>query len=181
MLNWCKTTRLMNIFLMGYMASGKTTTGKTLAKKLSMNFVDLDELIEQTEKTTIDLIFKDQGEEKFRAIESIYLKKTTGINNSVIALGGGTPCYNDNLGIILNNGISIYLKMSASSIVNRLLNAKKKRPLIENKTQEELLQFVESSLKEREKFYERANYTINALNLNVEELVNIYHHSSLSL
>lgn len=161
----------MNIFLMGFMGSGKSTSGKVLAKKLNMAFVDLDELIENAEQTSIDSIFEAQGEEKFRELELNYLKKSFSFQNTVTALGGGTPCYHDNIKSIKKNGISVYLKMPAAAIVNRLSNAKTSRPLIKNKTQDELAAYIKKTLGEREKYYEQANYTINALNLNIDELI----------
>lgn len=161
----------MNIFLLGYMGSGKSTTGRLLAKKLGMSFVDLDDLIEKSEEITIEGFFEEQGEEKFRELEHRRLKHVIENKNTVIALGGGTPCYHNNMELIKKSGISVYLQMPASALMNRLMNARVVRPLIKNKTEKDLLTYIEGSLLYREKFYLQADKTVNALNLNVEMLI----------
>jgi shikimate kinase len=84
--------------------SGKSTWGKKLAKALQYNFVDLDKLIELNEQLSIEDIFRQKGEEYFRDLEHKYLLKTIVMNNVVISCGGGTPCYNDNMNLINENG-----------------------------------------------------------------------------
>lgn len=163
----------MNIFLIGYMGSGKSTTGKILAKKLNMKFIDLDDIIERDEKKTIEDLFVKEGEIKFREIEHNYLKKTIKDKNIVLSLGGGTPCYYNNMELIKKNGISVYLKMSAGGLYNRLINSKKSRPLIKKMKNKDLKEFIESTLTDRKKYYEQADCIINAINLKIKQLINL--------
>lgn len=161
---------MAKFFLTGYMGSGKTTIGKKLASKLGYEFVDLDHFIESEYKMTIPEIFADKGENEFRAMEHNALKKIIERDNLVIACGGGTPCYYDNMQLMNNNGVTVYLKMSADALVSRLANAKEKRPLIANKTPDELRKFVTRQLEKREDFYHKAQYTVKGKDLDVEEL-----------
>lgn len=162
---------MAKIFLIGYMGSGKSTAGKKLATKLGFEFIDLDKFIESECGQTIEEIFKEKGENEFRALENNALKKLVTKDNVVIACGGGTPCYYGNMELMNNNGITIYLKMSAETLASRLSEAKDKRPLIENKSESELKSFITEHLEKREDIYHQAQYTVKGKNLNIEELV----------
>jgi len=161
----------MKIFLTGYMGSGKSTAGKKLATKLNFEFIDLDKFIESECGQTISEIFDTKGENEFRALEHNALKKLITRDNVVIACGGGTPCYYGNMELMNNNGITIYLKMSADTLASRLVNAKGKRPLLENKTEAELKEYITEHLEKREDIYHQAQYIVKGKNLNVDELV----------
>ena len=161
----------MKIFLIGFMGVGKTTIGKRLAAKLNFNFVDSDAAIEKNEGQTITEIFSDKGENYFRTLERSFLE-TELENNSVVALGGGTPCFQDNMELINKMGITVYLQMPTGLIVNRLKNAKGKRPLIEavKEDEEQLRKVVEAMLNERFPFYEKASITADASNFNASKM-----------
>lgn len=165
----------MKIILMGYMGSGKSTVGLQLAKIIDYIFVDLDAYIEAKENTSIPELFKSKGEIYFRNIETKYLKALLDSNEpSVIALGGGTPCYGTNLELILdaNDVKSVYLKLSILSLVKRLELEKNKRPLISHlKTQEDLTEFIGKHLFERSPYYSQANEIINIDEKSVDEVV----------
>ncbi|HLC83334.1 MAG TPA: shikimate kinase [Bacteroidia bacterium] len=161
---------MAKIFLTGYMGSGKTSAGKTLATQLGYEFIDLDKFVEQEYKMTIPEIFSSKGEKEFRAMEHNALKKVIEKENTVVACGGGTPCYYNNMELMNNNGTTVYLKMSADSLVNRLMNAKDKRPLILNKDEKQLREFVNRQLEKREDTYHKAQYTVKGKDLNVKEL-----------
>jgi shikimate kinase len=161
---------MSKIFLTGYMGSGKSSTGKLLASQLDYNFIDLDKFIEKEFKMTIPEIFSSKGEKEFRAMEHNCLKKVVEKENTVVACGGGTPCYYGNMELMNNNGTTVYLKMSVDTLVNRLLHAKDKRPLILNKTEKELKEFVNRQLEKREDIYHKAQYIVKAKELNVQEL-----------
>lgn len=161
---------MAKIFLTGYMGSGKSSTGKTLATQLGYEFIDLDKFVEQEYKMTIPEIFSNKGEKEFRAMEHNALKKIIEKENTVIACGGGTPCYYNNMELMNNNGTTVYLKLSVDSLVNRLLTAKEKRPLILNKDEKQLREFVNRQLEKREDVYHQAQYTVKAKDLNVNEL-----------
>lgn len=160
----------MKLFLLGFMGSGKSTAGRRLAKKINFSFLDLDEHIEKDYGKSVAEIFETQGEVTFRELEQQYLKSILDRKNTVIALGGGTPCYHNNMELINSNGISLYFKMSIDSLTHRLLNARVPRPLIQGKSESDLKTFIGELLLEREIFYHQANYIIKAKNLKVEEL-----------
>ncbi len=161
----------MRIYLLGFMGCGKTTIGKTLAKKLNYTFIDLDTFIEEKSKCLIDNIFKEQGEDKFRELEKAALNKIFQLDNIVVSTGGGTPCFFDNIKRMNRQGISIYLKMDADALVNRLANNKVARPLIKQKSLSELKNYISKTLKKREKYYQKAHFVIDADNLKVDDLV----------
>jgi shikimate kinase len=151
----------MTIVLIGYMASGKTSVGKILAEKLSYRFIDLDDFIEEKENATVKDLFKSKGEIYFRKVETQYLKELLALKeeNIVLSLGGGAPCFGDNMDAVLSakNAVSIYLKGSVSFLANKLINKKSKRPLIAHiKTLEDMAEFVGKHLFERMSFYSKA-------------------------
>lgn len=161
---------MAKIFLIGYMGSGKSTLAKTLAEKINYKHIDLDELIISDNHMSIPEIFANKGEAEFRAMENNTLKKVIEKDNVIIACGGGTPCYYNNMELMKNNGITVYLKMSADSLVARLSSEKANRPLISNKTDSELKTFIARQLEKREDFYQQAQYVVKGKNLNVDEL-----------
>lgn len=154
----------MSIVLIGYMGSGKSLVGRDLAKKAKLEYLDLDEYIENQEKKTISKIFEDHGEIYFRQKESLYLKEVLDMHNdSIISLGGGTPCFVGNLEIIKanQNAKSIYLQTSLDELTKRLFVERNKRPLIAHiKTIDELKDFVRKHLFERSFYYNQADYKI---------------------
>ena len=160
----------MRIYLIGYMGSGKSTAGKELAKKLGMDFSDLDQFIESEYGLTIEEIFDKKGEDEFRKIEYNALKLFLEKDNIVVSVGGGTPCFYDSMDLMNNNGVTVYLKMSVDSLSNRLMNAKKKRPLIRDMSEFDLKNFITSNLEKREPFYLKAQYKVKGKNLVVNEL-----------
>ena len=152
------------------MGSGKSSVGKVLAEKLKVDFLDFDRYIENETGKTIEDIFDTQGEEKFREIEHEYLKKILHKENIVVSLGGGTPCFHNNIELINKSGTSVYLKMDVESLVKRLFKARNKRPLIRGLNETELQYFIEANLDKRRAIYEQANFTVNASGLTVEEV-----------
>ena len=161
----------MNIFLVGFMGCGKSTIGKKLAKKLDYQFIDSDTFIENREKDSVESIFNKSGEDYFRKLETEFLEEID-FDKTIIALGGGTPCDPDRLKLIQKKGELIYIDLPAEALCDRLIQAKKPRPLIDElKSQpEELLNFINSKLEERKPFYSQANYTISGINLTTERL-----------
>lgn len=155
----------MKIFLAGYMGSGKSTIGKMLAEKLSYSFKDLDEVLEQKERTLIPDIFLKRGEIYFRKQERKLLEELLSEDeNLVISLGGGTPCYGNNMELIKKNedSTSIYLKMSVQKLTERLYEEKSHRPLISHlENKDELEEFIRKHLFERGFYYNQSNLIIN--------------------
>ena len=155
------------IFITGFMGSGKTTFGKKLATLLKYDHLDLDQWIEKNENITIEAVFKNKGEQFFRELETKYLKKIVKIKKStVVSLGGGAVCFNDNLNVVKKNGLLIYIKLSPLALTNRIIKSKIKRPLLQNLNRKKLLTEIKKLLLKRKIFYEQAHLIINGLNIN---------------
>ena len=144
------------------MASGKTSKGKKLARKLEVDFIDLDEEIERKEGQNITTIFEVKGEAYFRQLEADVLRRIPESTKAVIALGGGTPCFHENMKYVNERGTSIYIKRAATTILGRLRQNKAKRPLVAKLTDEELKAFISENLEKREAFYKKATLTFDA-------------------
>lgn len=149
------------------MGVGKTTLGRELAKSLDVEFVDLDHFIQNRYNKTITQLFEQFGEDGFRTIENKVLKEVAQFENVVVSTGGGAPCFYDNMEVMNNAGLTVYMKASAELLSERLNLCKEKRPLIKDKSEEELLLFVSNSLKCRESHYSQAKVIFEA-----DELVN---------
>ena len=162
----------MKIVLLGYMASGKSAVGKVLALALNIKFIDLDEFIEAHEKLSITQIFETKGEIYFRKKEGEYLQELLNLNeSSLISLGGGTPCYGNNMIFIENKSTSFYLKASIDTIFERLKSETSQRPLVATIGTENLKEYIAKHLFERAPYYEGANHTILVNNKNVAQIV----------
>jgi len=145
------------IFLIGYMGCGKTTLGKHLAEQTGFVFLDLDAYIEQKHLKTVAAIFSEMGQDAFREIEREALVEVADFENVVIATGGGAPCFFDNIDVMNNVGLTVYIKMTSAQLAFRLEHSRAgKRPLIAGKTGDELRQFIEDGLRQREQFYLQA-------------------------
>ncbi len=155
------------------MGAGKTTLGKKLARKLGYSFYDIDKAFEHKYKTSVDLFFHKYGEEVFRQLEHELLMSTFQFTNTVISTGGGTPCYYNSMELINKNGISLYIKLSPEALYRRLTEAKKRRPLVAKKSEDELKQFIKDKLKEREEYYLQAQYQISGISVNTNNLIKI--------
>lgn len=147
----------MIIYIVGYMASGKTTFGKALAGRLDVPFVDLDEFIEEHEGMAVSEIFAQKGEEGFRNIEKIRLREASQSHpNCVISCGGGTPCHFDNMEFLNQNGLTVFLETSTPVLISRLQDENAKRPLVAGMSDDEIRQKVLSQLCERLPHYMEA-------------------------
>ncbi|MFH4967623.1 shikimate kinase [Gaetbulibacter sp. M240] len=155
----------MIVVLIGYMASGKSTAGKLLAKIMGYDFQDLDDFIEEKEGKSITDIFALKGEIYFRKLESEYLSELLLEKDGlVLSLGGGTPCYGNNMATLLSHKKvkTVYLRASLKALVGRLIHEKEKRPLISHLiTEAELTEFIAKHLFERRTFYEQAEITVS--------------------
>lgn len=150
--------------------SGKSTLAKQLAKEINYHFLDLDELIALNERSSINEIFAIHGEDYFRQVEQKALLHTTTLNNAVIALGGGTPCFFDNIQLINKSGFSIYLDVPLEIISKRLSKESNTRPLLNVKPDELLAQITEKH-HQRFDFYKQAHLTISGANLSVQDIL----------
>lgn len=150
---------MKRFFLVGYMGVGKTTIGKLLSKELDVEFIDLDKYIENRYRKTIQEIFAEKGEDKFRLIEHEMLLEVATFHNVLISTGGGTPCFFNNMDVMNIHGVTLYIKASVDQLVSRLVASKNVRPIIHNKSPEELKEFVTRHLAEREVYYAKAKLT----------------------
>ena len=153
---------MIRIFLTGYMGSGKTTLGRALAADLNVQFIDLDHYIEQRYRKTIAQLFAENGEDGFREIERRMLHEVGEFEDVIISTGGGTPCFFDNIEFMNAQGTTIYLDVPVERLFIRLCIARSKRPLIKDKSDEELRAFIIEQLEKRAPHYSKAQYSFKA-------------------
>ena len=149
------------IILVGYMGAGKTTSGKALADELGMRFYDLDWYIETRMRKTVAQLFAELGEEGFRRIERNMLHEVAEFEGVLISCGGGTPCFFDNMEYINQQGLTLYLKASPDVLYKHLKMGKTVRPLLLNKTPDEVERFISDQLAAREPYYLHAHHTLD--------------------
>ena len=152
---------MKRVILIGYMGSGKTTVGKALSKETGMMFYDLDWYIESRMHKTVSQIFAEKGEEGFRKIEYNMLHEVAEFEDVIISCGGGTPCFFDNIDYLNQQGEVVYLKASPETLYKHLLMAKIERPLLKDKSADELIAYITEHLKQREPFYEKARHMLD--------------------
>ena len=155
------------------MGAGKTTLGRALARTMGMQFIDLDDFIVGRQHKTIKEIFAEVGEEGFRKMERRALEEVAEYEDVVISLGGGTPCFFDNMELVRRAGRSVYLKPTEEVLLERLIIGKHKRPLLANKNDDEILAFIREQLAWREPYYKQAEMTFNASNLENKEDIHL--------
>lgn len=146
-----------HIILVGFMGSGKTTIGKLLAAELGLPFIDSDETIEQQEGKTITRIFEESGEDAFRKMEQDFIISLENKERSVISIGGGMPCFEDNMDRLKALGKVFYLNVSLMTLTQRLMNNRENRPLLADLSQNELSAHVFERLTNRTVFYRQAH------------------------
>src|SRR5215203_3732178 len=161
----------MKIFLAGFPGSGKTFLGKAAAEQLGIPFFDLDATIVAETGSSVHEIFKLKGEDFFRKKESEILRTFSSKKKVLIALGGGTPCFGNNMEWMNENGLTVYLEATAAFLYHRLVKEKKSRPLIAHLTDIELMIYITETLVARSPFYRQSKITINAETCTVAKLV----------
>lgn len=143
-----------------------------------MPFFDLDEEIVKHEGKTINEIFEKSGEEYFRLLEKDVLHIITEYNDSfIMACGGGTPCYYNNIDYINKEGISVWLNASVDTLYQRLLEEKEKRPLLKNLTDEQLRGYIAKKFSDRKIFYEQASLIIDEAPVQIDKLIEKLFHA----
>ena len=168
----------MIVVLLGYMGCGKSTVGQILAKKLELNFLDLDDYIEQKQQASISELFNSKGELFFRTLESEAVKHLCNHSDAlVLALGGGTPCYSDTMQFLKehSNVKTVFLNLSVKNLSERLIYEKSKRPLIANLNDEAIPEFIAKHVFERSFYYNQAELIIQTDALSVDEIVATLH------
>ena len=150
---------MRRIFLIGYMGAGKTTLGKAFARELGLTFIDLDWYIEERYRKTVQQLFAERSEEGFREIERRMLHEAAEFEDVVISAGGGTPCFFDNMEYMNAQGDTVFLSVDPKVLFRRLRIAKQQRPLLAQKTDEELMAFILEALEKRMPHYSKAKHT----------------------
>lgn len=164
---------MTRVILVGMMGAGKTTLGKALSKELNLSFYDLDDYIEQRYHTTINTIWDRKGEAFFRKIEQRMLHEVGEFEDIILASGGGTPCYENNMDYMNEKGKTVYLKASTNTLMEHLKKGKEKRPLLKNKNDKETEEWIVKGLREREPYYNKAKYTMNVTLMDTKEKINL--------
>lgn len=164
----------MRIYLIGFMGSGKSYTSKRLAHRLGYPYTDLDELIESRAGKSITNIFAEDGEASFRKIEAETLRATRIFPTAVIACGGGTPCYHDNISWMNEQGMTVFLDVPAEILEQRLKNEADHRPVLQGG--KSICETIQQKLAERRSFYEQAHLHIETEDeqTDVAELISQY-------
>ena len=152
---------MTRIILIGYMGAGKTTIGKILAKDLGIPFYDLDWYIETRMRKKVKQIFDERGEEGFRIIEKNMLHEVAEFEDVVVACGGGTPCFFDNMDYLVGQGDVVYLRGTPDVLFRHLKMGKGVRPLLLGKSDDELLEYIKENVEKREEFYMKANHIVD--------------------
>ena len=152
---------MTRIFLIGYMGAGKTTLGKAFARAMGLTFVDLDWYIEERFHKTVRQLFAERGEDGFRDLEKRMLHEVSEFENIVISVGGGTPCFFDNMEVMNIAGETVFLDVDVKVLFRRLKAARQQRPLLAGKTDEELMAFIVENLQKRLPFYTQAKHVFN--------------------
>lgn len=153
---------MTRIFLIGYMGAGKTTLGKAFARDTGLDFIDLDWYIEERYHKTVQQLFTERGEEGFRELERKMLHEVADFEDVIISAGGGTPCFFDNMEYMNSRGETVFLEVDPKVLFRRLKAAKQQRPLVADKTDDELMGFICEALQKRRPFYSRAKHLFKA-------------------
>ena len=165
-----QTSSGTRIYLIGFMGVGKSTLGKQLAGELGYHFLDLDKVFEQTYKININHFFDKYDETLFRKLEREILESTFGMEKIVISTGGGTPCFFNSMESMNGAGLTVYLEMNAEGIFERLKKAKRKRPLVADLNDTELMRTIAEKLEHRVSFYRQAKIIYPADGIDVIRL-----------
>lgn len=159
--------------VLGFMGSGKSSLGKEVAAGLGRPFADLDSLIEAEAGCTISELFASRGEPFFRELEASVLRKAVAAAGpgSLLAAGGGAPCFHENMDFLRANSCTLYLEVSPRELTRRLLPARQHRPLLAGLSEEQLLSWVADKLNDRQPFYRQAEFTFTGDQLLAEDLI----------
>lgn len=161
------------IFLIGMPAAGKTYWGRKIAGEYSLSFIDLDSFISEQEKASVSALFAMYGEAGFREREHKYLKKLIANNKTctVVACGGGTPCFNNNIQLMKDAGVVICLQADVPALMARLKDSEEVRPLLRGKP--DLAAYLNELLNKRKGVYEQAHYILQSANISLTTFAEI--------
>ena len=160
----------MRVYLIGYMGCGKSRLGRLLSEHMGIQFIDMDDYIEERNCKTVPQLFADHGEEGFRKRERKALEELAEFTDVIIATGGGAPCFFDNIDLMNKTGKTVFLNIDPAILADRFMNSKTERPLIKGKSREELVAFIDETLKKRKQFYSQAQVEITEPDLSLERI-----------
>lgn len=149
-----------HVILVGFMGAGKTTVGKLLAETIGVSFIDSDEWIVAKEQASVSDVFATKGEAYFRQLEKAFLDHLALEQPAVVAVGGGLPCFGDNIMVLNSLGIVIYINTSLQTLTQRLKNDRANRPLLRDLKDEELFRYAEDLIAQRKVFYKMAQLIV---------------------
>lgn len=158
---WTLDKKKMVLFLVGFMGCGKSTVGRKLAEAKGYDFVDLDAEVARLAGMSVQEIFATQGEEAFRQLERKAIEQLSLGDRMVVATGGGAPCYGDNMALLKAKGTTVYLKMSAEALTERLQHVRIPRPKVAGMDAEQLADYVTKLLAEREPVYMQSKVIVD--------------------
>ncbi|MFB6320776.1 shikimate kinase [Saccharicrinis sp. FJH54] len=164
---------MIRVYLIGFMASGKSYLSRVLSAEMDVPLIDMDKYIEEKNFMSVPELFSTYGENVFRERERKALEDLSVMEDVIIATGGGAPCFFNNIQVMNDTGVTLYIKVPEEVIVERLLNSKHKRPLADGKSREELTEFVSQKIAEREPFYSQAKAVINPLEQPLDEIISL--------
>ncbi len=168
----------MKIYLIGFMGSGKTHWGRLLSEKLGVRFFDLDEEIVVQAGKPITEIFATTGEEHFRMLEKDILRHISEMHESfIMACGGGTPCYFNNIEFMNQAGTSVWINTPVETLFSRLVNQKSKRPLIRDLSDDQLRGFISKKFSDRRMYYEQAELVVDEEPVELDKLIETIFHA----
>ena len=153
------------------MGAGKSKLGRSLAKRMGIDFIDLDDEIARNQEQGINEIFEEKGETGFREIEKDVLLQWINKDNYLMACGGGTPCYSNNMEVMNSSGTTVYLDVPEDVLFARLSNSMVRRPLIQGMTKQELKDYIHSKIDERSPYYLKAKIWINPIETSLDTIV----------
>jgi len=153
---------MQRIFLIGFMGAGKTTLGKALARRMDLSYIDTDHFIENRYRKKVSDIFACEGEDKFRDLEHRVICEIAEFENVVVSSGGGLPCFYDNMKVMNQAGLTVYLEVSVDELATRLTLSKTARPVLQGRQGTELTSFITESLRKRSVFYKQAKLSLDA-------------------
>lgn len=152
---------MTRIFLTGFMGAGKTTLGRAFTRETGLSFIDLDWYIEARFHRSISTLFSERGEAGFRETERAMLHEVAEFEDVLVATGGGTPCFFDNMDYMNSCGETVYIDVPIDILFRRLKTAAQQRPVLGGRTDDELRDFIAMTVAEREPFYRKARYSFD--------------------
>lgn len=155
------------------MGAGKTTAAKRIATRLGWDVADTDAMFEEKYRISVCDFFHKYDEQLFRKLESEILKSTENMENTVVSTGGGLACFFDNMDWMNQHGLTVFMRISPEAAADRILHSKRKRPLTDNKTEEELAEYIRHHYAERLPFYEQAKIIVKSEDFDLENFIKL--------